>query len=107
MSSPSGHSNNFCAGWEAGAQSQPTVGCGAGTDNSTCSTQSQPTVGCGAGTDNSTCNTPSQENGPNYSAKWSVLYNVVIFVFFVIDLEQCIRTSSMTLDLYVKLFNEY
>ncbi|MFZ0511976.1 MAG: DUF892 family protein [Candidatus Nitrosopolaris sp.] len=36
--------------------------------------------------------------------KWSVFYNVVIFVFFVIDLDQCIRTSSMTLDLILRIW---
>ncbi len=52
-----------------GNPQQPVVGCGPGTDNSTCSTtpnQQQPpaaptTAGCGPGTDNSTCKaiTPS------------------------------------------------
>jgi uncharacterized protein YkwD len=52
---------------------QPVVGCGPGTDNSTCSTtpnqQQAPaaptTAGCGPGTDNSTCSTtPNQQQAP-------------------------------------------
>jgi hypothetical protein len=104
---PNDHSDNFCAGWQAGSLSgntQPertisTVGCGPGTDNSTCSNQETTPQGCGPGYDNSTCdNNPapqstlpegcgygtdnstcsSQETGPNYSSICQTLQPVLI-----------------------------
>ncbi|MGC1932363.1 MAG: hypothetical protein WA667_25610 [Candidatus Nitrosopolaris sp.] len=38
----------------------------------------QPTVGCGAGTDNSICSPSSQGNGLNYSAICQTLQQVII-----------------------------
>jgi hypothetical protein len=68
-SCPSGHSDNYCAGWDAGARTENTqsiAGCGAGNDNSTCSsTQSQPQGGQSTTSTSIVGDTPMQDLGQN------------------------------------------
>ena len=79
-SCPSGHSDNYCAGWDAGARMENTQ------DNNP---SPQPTLpeGCGPGYDNYTCdNNPSPQptllegssSGLNYSAICQTLQRVPI-----------------------------
>ena len=66
---PSGHSDNYCSGWDAAARMQNTQaipqGCGYGYDNSTCSSSNPQTTtlpqGCGYGYDNSTCSSSNPQ----------------------------------------------